>query len=119
MDFRFIAAGIVVAAIGFVSGSMVFAAPARPADPAIAGLAAERVTINAAAAELPPLADLPALPKPPKQPAVVRQVAAAVPVSARRTTRVVARTLAKPKPQRQRGHGDDGDDHDDDHGGDD
>jgi hypothetical protein len=74
MDFRFLAAGILAAALGFVSGSTVFAAPRRAVDPALAQAADERAAVAAAAAiSVPPAVDLPTLPKlppPPKLPDV-------------------------------------------------
>jgi hypothetical protein len=70
MDFRFLAAGILAAAVGFISGTTVFAdASRRAADPALAQAADERAAVVAAAAvPLPPPADLPAMPKLPATP---------------------------------------------------
>jgi hypothetical protein len=70
MDFRFLAAGILAAALGFISGTTVFAdAPRRAADPALAQAADARAAVVAAAAEpLPPAAELPDLPKLPATP---------------------------------------------------
>jgi hypothetical protein len=107
MDFRFIAAGILAGAIGFVGGSTVFADASRPpADPTIAGLAAERHAADAAAAVvLPPPAKLPALPRPPKVlkiPVAVARRVIVVHVRARRTTaakRTVIHHKATPKPK--------------------
>ena len=71
MDFRFLAAGILAAALGFVSGSTVFAdAPRRAADPALAQAADERGRGRGRgrARSLPAAAELPALPKLPATP---------------------------------------------------
>jgi hypothetical protein len=94
MDFRFIAAGIMAGAIGFVGGSTVFADTTRPADPTIAGLAGERQAAEAAAAVVPPAAKLPALPKPAKEPVIpapkIRHV-----FVVRRVTHTAKRTVRK------------------------
>jgi hypothetical protein len=70
MDFRFLAAGLVTAVLGFISGSTVFAdSPRRSVDPVLAQAAAERTGVAEAAAEpLPPAAELPDLPKLPATP---------------------------------------------------
>jgi hypothetical protein len=107
MDFRFIAAGILAGAIGFVGGSTVFADASHPSDPTIAGLAAERQAADAAAAEVPPAAKLPALPKPPKIPVVppVKKPRVVVIRVARRTTnRTVTQHKAAPKHEVQKEH---------------
>ena len=122
MDFRFIAAGILAAAIGFVGGSTVFADAARPGDPTIAALAAERQTIAAAAAEIPAAAKLPAAAQAGRQ---ARRSAAQDP--ARRDVRRVRTSTPKqgsaPKQEHEREHDDDRheDEHEDEHegGGDD
>jgi hypothetical protein len=125
MDFRFIAAGILAGTVGFVGGSTMFADASQPSDPTIAGLAAERQAADAAAAEMPPAAKLPALPKAPKIPVVPPAVAPRVVVVRVRSTRTANRTVtAKPKPvakHESEQHHEDAheDDHGDDHGGDD
>lgn len=120
MDFRFIAAGILVAAIGFVGGSTVFADAARPGDPTIAALAAERQSIVAVAGEIAPAAKLPALPKPAAKlvipPPRIRHV---VVVRRVRTTRTATRTAAAPPKQHETQHQDDGQQDDHKGGGDD
>ncbi len=70
MDFRFLAAGLVMAVLGFISGSTVFAdSPRRSADSVLVQAAAERTAVAAAAAEpLPPAAELPDMPKLPATP---------------------------------------------------
>ena len=69
MDFRFIAAGILVGTVGFVGGSTMFADASQPSDPAIASLAAERQAAYAAAGEIRRRRSC-ALPKAPKIPVV-------------------------------------------------
>ena len=70
MDFRFLAAGLVTAVLGFISGSTVFAdSPRHSVDPVLAQAAVERTAVAAAAAEpLPPAAELPDMPKLPAAP---------------------------------------------------
>jgi|tagenome__1003787_1003787.scaffolds.fasta_scaffold18796813_2 hypothetical protein len=70
MDFRFLAAGTLAAALGFISGTTVFAdAPRRAADPALVDAANERAAVVAAAAvPLPPAAELSEMPKLPATP---------------------------------------------------
>jgi hypothetical protein len=130
MDFRFIAAGILAGAIGFVGGSTVFADASHPSDPTIAGLATERQAADAAASvALPRPAKLPALPKPPKAPKISLAVARRVIVvhlPARRTTkRTVTQHKATPKPKQVVTHKSEtethheSDTHQDDHGQDD
>jgi hypothetical protein len=75
MDFRFLVAGILAAALGYISGATVFAAAPRPAlDPALAQAARDRAAVaTEVTAPLPPttkLPELPALPPPPKLPGV-------------------------------------------------
>ena len=122
MDFRFIAAGILAAAIGFVGGSTVFANAARPGDPTIAALAAERQTIAAAAAEIPAAAKLPALPKPAAKPVIppprIRRL-----VIVRRVRTSTPKQGSAPKQEHEPEHDDDRHEveHEDEHegGGDD
>lgn len=112
MDFRFIAAGILAGAIGFVGGSTVFADTRRPADPTIASLAVERQAVDAAAAELPPAAKLPALPKPAAEPVIpppkIRRVVIVRRV--RTTTTAEKKTSAAPRRKHEDEHEGGGDD---------
>jgi hypothetical protein len=84
MDYRFLAAGVVAAVLGYLSGSIVFAdAPRLAGDPALAQAANDRAAlVTEIAAPLPPAAELPALPKlppTPKLPDVNAILEAAVP----------------------------------------
>ncbi len=119
MDFRFIAAGILTAAVGFVGGSTVFADAARPGDPTIAALATERQSFAAAAVEVPPAAELPALPKPAAEPVIppprIRHVV--IVRRARTTTAAKAPPKQKAKQQEKQHETEHADDHAD--GGDD
>lgn len=119
MDFRFIAAGILVGTVGFVGGSTVFADASHPADPTIASLAGERLAADVAASEIPVPAKLPVLPKAPKIPVVppVKKPRVIVIRLARRTTTNVTQRKAAPKPAAPKTeHHDDQNDHE---GGDD
>jgi hypothetical protein len=114
MDFRFIAAGILVGTIGFVGGSTVFADTRHPADPAIASLAGERQAANDEAGTIPPAAKLPALPKPPKIPVVPpppKPRVVVIRLRTRTTNRTVSAPKAAPKQQSEHESEDDGNDH--------
>jgi len=112
MDIRFLAAGILAAALGYVSGATVFAAAPRPAlDPGLAQAARDRTAMAAeVAAPLPPSAELPELPDlppPPKLPDVnaVAKVAPRVRVVVvrRRTTGATTHTTNR-RPARRHEH---------------
>jgi hypothetical protein len=123
MDYRFLAAGIVAAALGYMSGSVVFADAPRPVgDPALVRAANDRAElVGALAVPLPPAADLPPLPRLPATPelpdvaavrraarpkvryVVVRRVTPATPV--RRTAK------RRPPAQREPEHEHEGSDH--------
>jgi hypothetical protein len=93
MDFRFLVAGILAAALGYISGATVFAAAPRTAlDPALAQAARDRAAVAIeVTAPLPPTAGLPELPALPPPPPGVNAVAKIAPrvrvvVVHRRTT---------------------------------
>jgi len=118
MDFRFLVAGILAAALGYISGATVFAAaPQTALDPALAQAARDRAAVATdVTAPLPPtaeLTELPALPPPPKLPGVdaVAKIAPRVRVVVvhRRTTTPTASGGPAHRAEQEREH--EGSDH--------